>query len=410
MFDNGIIAALDIGATKICCVAATLDENEGVNIVGIGAAPSHGMSRGRVTNVERTVSSIRKAVSEAEHMAGIEIKSVMLGVSGGNVFCDNVRGVVGVRDSRGKIISAEDKRRAIESAVSGDIPPDREAVHTLEQEYTVDGQGGIKDPLGMMGIRLEVDMHITMVSLSALQNILNSASQAGLKVEDDDVVLGSLASAEATLTPEEKGMGVAILDIGGGTTDIGVFTNGCVRHTAIINQGGDFLTKDIFKALRIPMDKAERLKINEGCCYAELLDPNENDLIVIPEDRIEVGRSLICDILESRMAEILGLAYKEIVLSEYDQNVMEVVITGGSSLLRGVPELAQEIFDRPVRVGFPVRMGGLSQLVSSPKYSTVLGLILFGIRHGRHAVHAAGTRKSGKGFWGNIFDKLLKRA
>jgi cell division protein FtsA len=370
------------------------------------------MSRGRVTNVDRTVNSIRAAVGEAEHMAGTKVRYVMLGVAGGTVLCTNASGVVGVRDNKNKIITAEDKRRAIESAVSGDIPPDREAVHTLEQEYVVDSQTGIKDPLGMVGRRLEVSMHITTVSLSALQNVLNCARQAGLEVVDDDVVLESIASAEATLTPQEIGMGAAILDFGGGTMDIAVFANGCVRHTAIINHGGDYLTRDIFMALRIPMEQAEMLKIQEGCCLSTLLGDG-NDVIEIPgasgHSQGRVDRAVICDILETRMEEILGLAAQEIIKSGFDSQVMEVVITGGSSLLKGVPELAQQIFDRPVRIGYPAYMGGLSNLVSSPKYSTALGLILYGLRTFRENPRLA-SGGSERGFLGALVDKLLRRA
>jgi cell division protein FtsA len=411
MLENGIIAALDIGTTKICCIIATPDENGGVNIVGFGTAPSHGMSKGLVTNVDRTVSSIRMAVGEAERMAGCKVSSVMLGVAGGNVSCCNKSGVVGVKDSRHKIITEEDKRRAIESAVSGDIPPDREAIHTIEQEYTVDGQAGIKDPLGMMGMRLEVNMHITTVALSALQNVLNCARQAGLRVEDEDVVLESLASAEAVLTPEEIGMGVAILDFGGGTLDIGVFVNGCIRHTAVVNLGGGYLTKDIFMALRIPMEQAEILKIQEGCCLSSLLE-GDDDIIVIPGQKgktTEVSRYVLCDILESRVEEIMSLAYQEIIKSGFDGQVMEVVITGGSALLMGVPELAREVFDRHVRVGYPAYMGGLSQLVSSPKYATGLGLILYGLRAHKEMTGML-PPKGERGILGALFDKFLRGA
>jgi cell division protein FtsA len=411
MLENGTIAALDIGTTKICCIIATLDENDGVNVVGIGHAPSHGMSKGRVTNVDRTVNSIRMAVAEAEHMAGSKVRSVMLGVAGGSVSCKNKKGVVGVKDSKDKLITEDDKKRAIESAISGEIPPDRETIHTIEQDYIVDDQTGIKDPLGMVGMRLEVNMHISTVSLSALQNILNCARQAGLEVDEDDVVLESLASAEAVLTPEEIGMGVAVLDFGGGHIDIAVYVNGCIRYTAVINHGGDFLTKDIFMALRIPMEQAEKLKIQEGCCLSTLLsEPYE--IISIPDTKGfsgDVSRYVLCDILESRVEEIMALAHQEIVKSGFDSQVMEVVITGGSSLLKGVPELAQEIFDRPVRIGYPAYMGGLSKLVSSPEYSTGTGLILYGLRLHRELMDLGYNLKNERGFFASIFDKILKR-
>ncbi|MDR3154981.1 MAG: cell division protein FtsA [Deltaproteobacteria bacterium] len=404
MLENGIIAALDIGTTKICCIVAAPDENGAVNIVGIGNAPSMGMSKGQVTNVDRTVGAIRAAVAEAERMAGCHVRSVMLGLAGGSVQCYNSSGVVGVRDSRTKIITEEDKRRAIESAVAGEIPQDREPLHTIEQEYTVDSQTGIKDPVGMMGMRLEVNMHISTVSLSALQNVLNCTRQAGLEVEDDDVVLESLASAEAVLTPDEIGMGVAILDFGGGTTDIGIYAKGCIRHTKVLNLGGDSLTRDIFMTLKTSMDEAELLKIEEGCCLSSLL-PLEDEIIPIPGPdgpSGEVSRHVLCDILESRVEEIMGHVNQELVMSGFDDQVMEIVVTGGSSLLRGVPELAEEIFDRPVRVGYPVYVGGLSQLVASPKYSTGLGLILYGLKNHEFPQRSPGPR-------GGLLNQLVNR-
>ncbi|MDR2350652.1 MAG: cell division protein FtsA [Deltaproteobacteria bacterium] len=409
MLENGHIAALDIGTTKICCVIAAPDENGGANVLGIGNSQSHGMSRGRVTNVDRTVNAIKVAVNDAQHMAGVKAGSVMLGVSGGTVECFNKTGIVGVRDSKNKIITEEDKRRAMESAVAGDIPKDRETVHTLVQEYAVDGQQGIKDPLGMMGMRLEVGMHVSTVSLSALQNVLNCARQAGLVVEDENVVLESVASAEAVLTPEEIGMGVAVLDFGGGTADMGIFANGCVRHTAVINLGGDHLTNDIVKALKIPMLDAEKLKIAEGCCLTSMLaDPEEVISAVCGNGMTtEVGRGVFCDILESRVEEIMTLAHLEIAKSGYDAQVMEIVVTGGSSLLSGIPELARDIFDRPVRIGYPAHMGGFSQMISCPRFSTAVGLILYGIRlHGAYPELSRDAR-SERGFLGNIFGRLF---
>jgi cell division protein FtsA len=410
MLENGIIAALDIGTTKICCIIASPDENGGVNIVGIGNAPSRGMARGMVTNVDRTVGSIRAAVAEAERMAGCRVRSVMLGLAGGSVNCYNSTGVVGVRDARRRIITADDKRRAIESAVAGDIPQDREPLHTIEQEYSVDGQGGIKDPVGMMGMRLEVNMHITTVSLSALQNVLNCAKHAGLAVEDEDVVLESLASAEAVLTPAEMGMGVAILDFGGGTTDIGVYAKGCIRHTKVLNMGGDILTRDIFMTLKTSMDEAELLKIQEGCCLSALL-PDDDELISIPgpDGPVgEVGRQILCGILECRVEEIMGHVAQELIMSGFDDQVMEIVITGGSSQLLGVTEIAEQIFERPVRIGYPANVGGLSNLVSSPKFSTGVGLILYGLKTYDEAMRqGAGRARERQGLFGGIMNRLF---
>jgi cell division protein FtsA len=408
-----IITALDIGTTKICCIIASPDENGGVEIIGMGKAPSMGMSRGMVINVDRTVSSIRAAVGEAERMAGVPVGKVMLGIAGGSVSCFNTSGVVGVRDQRSRIITQDDKRRAIESAVAGDIPQDREPLHTIEQEYTVDGEAGIKDPVGMMGMRLEVNMHITTVALAALQNVLNCTRQADIQVDDDDVILESLASAEAVLNPAEMNMGVAILDFGGGTTDIGVFARGCIRHTKVMNLGGTILTRDIFNTFKnsISMDDAELLKLQEGCCFSELLPP-EDEIIVVPGPEgfpmAEVSRHTLCDILESRVEEIMAHVAGELIASGFDSQVMEIVITGGSSLLRGVPELAEQIFDRPVRIGYPAGMGGLSQLVASPIFSTGLGLVLYGVKNREEqGPRGGGKVPGGGGFLNMIANKLF---
>jgi cell division protein FtsA len=410
MTESDIITALDIGTTKTCCVMAAVAESGDFNIIGFGSAPSSGMSRGMVVNVDRTVSSIKAAVSEAEHMAGLEAENVILGVAGGNVDCHNTNGIVGVKDNRNHIISEDDKRRAKQSAMSRNVPPDREILHSIEQEYTVDGQTGIKDPGGMMGVRLEVNMHLITVSTNALQNVLNCAKLAGLHVDEEDIVLMSLASSEAVLSPQERQMGVALLDFGGGTTDIMIFTNGSVKHTKVLNLGGNSLTRDIFKTLRTTLESAELLKIQEGCCMRGLI-PMDDVVIEIPGMNgvsQEVGSHVLCDILECRVEEILSHLHQELIVSGYDSQVSGIVLTGGSSLLKGMPELAAEIFERPVRVGYPSYMGGLAEMVYSPKFATVMGLLLHALKReeqGGNPVYRGGKKE--KGFFSGIFDRLL---
>ncbi|MDR2460899.1 MAG: cell division protein FtsA [Deltaproteobacteria bacterium] len=400
---SNIIGALDVGTTKVTCVIASPDEDGGVNVVGIGNATCRGMARGMVINVDRTVASIRQAVGEAEHMAGVKLKSVMLGVAGGKVQCYNAKGIAGVRDSRKRIITEDDKRRALENAISGDIPSDRELIHTIEQEYTVDNQTNIKDPLGMMGLRLEVNVHIITVSLNALQNIMNCARQADLEImDDDDVVLESLASAKSCLRPEETQMGVAIVDIGGGSVDLAIFENSCVRHTKVFEMGGDNLTRDISLGFQTPMDAAELLKVEEGCCLRTLL--GDEEFIIVPGTagkNVEVSRHVLCDVLVERVEEILGCVNHELVVSGYYDKVMEVVLTGGGSLLLGLPEVAEQVFDRPVRLGEPTGVGGLTKLIKSPRYSTAMGLILYGMEN-YLARDQGPILKNGKGFFSGV--------
>jgi cell division protein FtsA len=410
MADSDIITALDIGTTKTCCVMAAVSETGEFNIIGFGNAPSTGMSKGMVVNVDRTVNSIKAAVSEAGHMAGCEVDNVILGVAGGNVDCHNTNGIVGVRDNRGHIISDDDKKRAKQSAMSRNVPPDREILHSIEQEYTVDGQSGIKDPAGMMGVRLEVNMHLITVSTNALQNVLNCAKLAGLHVDEEDIVLMSLASSEAVLSPQEKQMGVALLDFGGGTTDIMIFTGGSVKHTKVLNLGGNSLTRDIFKTLRTTLESAELLKVQEGCCMRGLISADDT-LIEIPGMNgasQEVGSHVLCDILECRVEEILAHLHQELIVSGYDSQVAGIVLTGGSALLKGMPELAADIFQRPVRVGYPTYAGGLAEMVYSPKFATVMGLLLYAMnREDQTGSSLYRGGKKEKGFFSGIFERIL---
>ncbi|MDR2404909.1 MAG: cell division protein FtsA [Deltaproteobacteria bacterium] len=411
MVGSEIITALDIGSSKTCLVMAAVSDTGELNIIGFGNVPSPGMSRGMVVNVDRTVNSIKQAVSDAEHMSGLEVENVILGVSGGIVDCHNTKGIVGVRDNRNHIITEDDKLRARQSATNRNVPPDREIIHTIEQDYTVDGQSGFKDPVGMMGVRLEVNMHIVTVSTNAIQNLLNCTKIAGLTVDEDDIVLTSLASSEAVLSPQEKQMGVALLDFGAGTTDIMIHTGGSVRHTKVLNLGGNSLTRDIFKTLRTTLDSAEELKIQEGCCMRSLLPPDDSPLIIPGMNGVsqEVGSHVLCDILECRVEELLNHIHQEIIVSGCDRDVAGIVLTGGTALLRGVPELAAEIFERPVRVGYPSYMGGLAEMVYSPKFSAVMGLLLHAMKRAElpGAVPMARAAKKNGGLWSGLLNRLL---
>ncbi|MDR2340333.1 MAG: cell division protein FtsA [Deltaproteobacteria bacterium] len=410
MADSNIVTALDIGTTKTCCVMAAVSETGEFNIIGFGNAPSTGMSRGMVVNVDRTVSSIKAAVAEAEHVAGTEVQNIILGVSGGNVDCHNTNGIVGVKDNRNHIVSEDDKKRAKHSAMARYVAPDRENLHSLEQEYLVDGESGIKDPLGMMGKRLEVRMHLITVSTNALQNILNCVKLAGLRVEEEDIVLMSLASAEAVLTPQEKQMGVALLDCGAGTTDIMLFAGGAARHTKVMSIGGDSLTRDIFKALRTTLESAELLKLQQGCCMRSLLGGSDQQIEIPGMNGAsqEVSSQVLCDILECRAEEILTHVHEEMIMSGFDQQISGIVLTGGASLLMGLPELASEIFERPVRVGYPNYAGGLAEMVYSPMFSTVMGLLQYALK-GEESSGAIAFRsaKKERGFFGNVLEKIL---
>jgi cell division protein FtsA len=410
MVESDIITALDVGTTKTCCVMAAVTETGEFNIIGFGNVPSLGMSSGMVVNVDRTVNSIKQAVSDAEHMAGCQVERVILGVSGGKVDSFNTTGIVGVKDNRDHIISDDDKKRAMQSATSRNVPPDREILHTIEQDYTVDGQSGFKDPAGMMGVRLEVNMHIITVSTNALQNILNCTKQAGLSVDPDDIVLLSLASSEAVLSAQELQMGVALLDLGSGNTHIMIHVDGSVRHTKVLNMGGNSLTRDIFKTLRTTLDSAEQLKIEHGCCMRALI-PSEDSIIPIPTMTgadMEVSSHVLCDILECRAEELLNHIHQEIIVSGFDSQVAAVVLTGGSSLLKGMPDLATEIFERPVRIGYPTYMGGLAEMVYNPKFSAVIGLLLHAIKNPDQGfLSSKGTKKASKGLFTGLLDKLL---
>jgi cell division protein FtsA len=312
-------------------------------------------------------------------MSGCEIRSVYVGVAGGHIKGQNSLGIVAVK---GREVDDEDVQRAIEASKAVAIPLDREILHVLPQSYIVDEQDGIRDPVGMSGVRLEAKVHIVTGTSTSIQNVVKSVNRVGLDI--DEVVLEQVASSEAVLSDDEKDLGVALLDIGGGTTDIAIFAEGSIKHTAVIPVGGNYLTSDIATGLRTPMSEAEKIKINYGCAYMPLIPKEET--IEVPSvggrEAREVSRQILGRIIEPRMEEILNLAYKEIIRSGYEDTLAAgIVITGGTSITKGVVELAEQLFNMPVRHGYPTGVGGLSDVVNSPMYATGVGLIIYGSKH-----------------------------
>lgn len=372
---ENLIVGLDIGTTKICCIVGELTA-EGIDIIGIGSHPSRGLRKGVVVNIESTVSSIKKAVEEAELMAGCGISSVYAGIAGGHIKGLNSHGVIAVKDSE---VREADVKRVIDAARAVAIPMDREVLHILPQEFIIDDQDGIKQPIGMSGVRLEAKVHIVTGAATSAQNIVKCANQAGLDV--NDIVLEQLASAEAVLSSDEKELGVAIVDIGGGTSDIAIFVEGSIRHTAVLSIGGDHLTNDIAIGLRTPTAEAEKIKKKYGCSMSSMV--GKDDTVSVPSmggrEPRTLSRQLLADIIEPRVEEIFTLVRNEIIRSGYEDILASgIVITGGSSMMEGMPELGEQIFNLPVRLGDPIGIGGLVDVVKSPIHATGVGLILHG--------------------------------
>lgn len=378
--EDGLLVGLDIGTTKICVVVARVTEGK-INIVGIGSYPSTGLRKGVVVNMDSTVNSIKKAVEEAELMAGIKIDSCLVGIGGAHIKSFNSNGVVAIRDNE---VRPDDVARAIDAAKAIAIPADRESIHVIPQEFIIDDQDGIKDPIGITGVRLEVKVHIVTGSVSSTQNIVKCCRLAGLNV--DDIILGQLASSEATLTPEEKEIGVALVDIGGGTSDIAVFLNGSITYTSVLPYGGNNITNDIAIGLRTPLEDAEKIKKKYGCAFGNMIGANET--IEVPSvggrKPRTLSRKILADIIEPRVEEIASLIYQEIKKSGSERLLASgVVITGGCANLEGIPELAENIFNLPARRGYPIGLGGLVDVVNNPIYATGVGLLVYGFKNAK---------------------------
>jgi len=394
-----IIVGLDIGTTKVCAVVGEA-RPDGVEIIGMGSYPSEGLRKGVVINIEHTVNSIKEAIEEAETMAGCEISAVYAGIAGGHIKGFNSHGVIALKE---KEVTKKDIDRVIEAASAVAIPMDREVIHTLVQEFIVDEQDGILDPLGMSGVRLEAKIHIVTGAVTSAQNIVKCANRAGLDV--CDIILQSLASSEAVLSKEERNLGAAIIDFGGGTTDTAIFSGGSIKHTSVLPLGGDNLTYDIAVGLRTPKLEAEKIKIRYGCGLSSLIGRDET--IEVPgvggrKPRV-LSRQVLGEILEPRVEEIFSLIYSELTHSGHEDTISSgVVITGGSAELQGVTELAEQIFNSPARVGYPQGMSGLVEIVNKPMYATAVGLVLYGSK----------TNKKAKKFRirdTNIFNRVMGR-
>ncbi|MEM7409276.1 MAG: cell division protein FtsA [Myxococcota bacterium] len=375
-----LIVGLDIGTTKICVIVAAPTE-DGIDIVGIGTHPSRGLRKGVVVDIDATVASIKHAVEEAELMADCEISAVYAGIAGSHIRAFNSHGVVAVKDRE---VSPGDVKRVIDAAKAVSIPMDREVIHVIPQEFIIDDQDGIREPLGMSGVRLEAKIHIVTAAVTSAQNIVKCANKAGLNVMD--IVLEPLASAEACLAEDERDLGVCLIDIGGGTTDVAVYAEGSIKHTSVLGLGGAHVSNDIAVGLRTPFDEAERVKKKFGVAAARFL--GSDDVISVPSvggrRPREVSRKLLCEIIEPRIDEILSLARQNLIKEGLEERIPSgVVLTGGCSALEGVPDLAEEIFETPVRHGIPSRVGGLQDVVRGPMYATGVGLVLFGASQDR---------------------------
>ena len=394
-----VIVGLDIGTTKVCAVVGGVTDT-GIDIIGIGSHPSEGLSKGVVVNIENAVNSIKGAVEEAELMSGCDIRSVFTGIAGGHIKGFNSHGIIAVK---GREVDENDVKRSIEAAKAIAVPLDREVLHILPQHYIVDDQDGVKTPVGMSGVRLEAKVHIVTGAVTSAQNIVKSVNRVGLTV--NAIVLEQLASSEAVLSQDEKELGVAIVDIGGGTTDIAVFSEGSIKHTAVLPLGGNYLTNDIAVGLRTPIMEAEKIKIKYGCAYTPLIPKEET--IEVPSvggrEPREVSRQILGEIIEPRMEEMLNLAYREIVKSGYEDLLAAgVVLTGGTAMLEGIVELTEKQFNMPARRGYPTGIGGLTDIVNSPLYATGVGLVIYGSKH-QHYRHK--SRSSNV----NIFNKVTKK-
>jgi cell division protein FtsA len=373
-----LIVGLDIGTTKICTVVGEVSDNN-INIIGIGTHPSVGLRKGVVVNIESTVESIKKAVEEAELMAGCEISSAYVGIAGGHITGFNSHGIIAVKGSE---ITQHDVDRVIDAARAVAIPMDREVIHVLPQEFIVDDQPGIQNPVGMDGVRLETKIHIVTGAVTSAHNIVKCANRAGLDV--CDIVLESLASGESVLTKEEKDLGTALLDLGGGTTDLAIFHKNNIRHTFVLALGGNNLTNDVSIGLRAPMAEAEKIKKKYGSCLSSLISGDET--IEVPgmggHKPRKLPRQILGEILEPRMEEMFTLIKREIVRSGMENLITSgAVVTGGTALLEGVTDIAEPILNLPVRLGTPLGISGLVDVVNNPMYATGVGLVLFGARN-----------------------------
>jgi cell division protein FtsA len=401
-----IVVGLDIGTTKICAIVAEVTHDQGINIIGVGSSPSRGLRKGVVVNIESTVESIKKAVEEAELMAAVQINSVYIGIAGGHIASETANGVVALKRHE---VMRTDVQRAIETArAAAVVSSDRRILHVLPREFIVDDQEGIREPVGISGSRLEVDVHIVTGAVTSAQNLVKCVNRAGLDVID--IVLQPLASSEAVLSEEEKELGIAMVDLGGGTSDLAIFSEGTISHSAVLPVGGQHLTTDLQIGLRTSLADAEKIKIRHGCALASMV--KDTEMVEVPSVGGRPSRNLckreVAEIIEPRVEEIFDLVLREIRRSGYEGKLAAgVVITGGTSLLQGMPDAAERVLDLPGRRGIPSGVGGLRDIVGNPMFSTGVGLILHAHRMDQdyEMVRKLGGRKGGTGL-GNVVDRM----
>jgi cell division protein FtsA len=396
---NDLVVGLDVGSTKVCAVIAEASTSGALDVVGVGTAASRGLRKGVVVNIDSTVEAIKQAVSEAEQAAGVEVSCVYAGVAGGHIRGVNSRGVVAV-SGKDREVTAADVARAVEAARAINLPQDREIIHVLPQTFAIDDQDGVREPIGMTGVRLEVETHIVTGAMTSVQNVVRAVNRAGLTVQD--IVLEPLASAVAVLLPEEKELGAVLVDLGGGTTDVALFREGAVWHTAILPLGGDHITNDIAVGLRTAASDAEGLKRQYGCALTSLVSAEET--VDVPSvggrKARQLSRQILSEIIQPRVEEIFTLIARDLARAGFrDAATAGVVITGGASLLEGVPEVAERVFDLPVRRGGAEVSGAFGETLKSPIYATGVGLTLHGLSK---LSGALGTAASERGLRGRV--------
>jgi cell division protein FtsA len=394
-----LIVGLDIGTSKIVALVAEVPPEGGINILGMGSAPSRGLKKGVVVNIEATVSAIQRALEDAELMANCKIGQVYTGIAGSHIRSLNSHGMVPIRDRE---VTQNDIDRVVETARAVNISTDQQILHVLPQEFVIDGQEGVREPLGMSGVRLEVKVHIVTGAVSAAQNIVKCVRRCGLEVKD--LILQPLASSLAVLNDDEKDLGVCLVDIGGGTTDLAVFTRGAIQHTAVLPIAGDQITNDIAMTLRTPTREAEELKIQHGIALRQLADARE--MIEVPgigeRGARMLSKQLLSEVIEPRVEELYSLVQAELRRSGFEEQISSgIVLTGGSSQMKGMVELAEEVFHMPVRIGIPEYVGGFSERVRNPRYATGVGLLLAGLE--KHEIDQAARIQ------GASFRQILER-
>jgi cell division protein FtsA len=398
--ERNLIVGLDIGTSKVVAIVGEVTPEGEIEIIGIGSHPSRGLKKGVVVNIESTVQSIQRAIEEAELMAGCQINSVYAGIAGSHIRSLNSHGIVAIRD---KEVGQLDVERVIDAARAVAIPADQKILHIIPQEFIIDNQEGIHEPAGMSGVRLEAKVHMITGAVSAAQNIVKCVRRCGLEV--DDIILEQLASSYAVLTDDERELGVCLVDIGGGTTDIAVFTDGSIRHTAVIPIAGDQVTNDIAVALRTPTQYAEEIKKKYACALRQLASSDESIEVPSVGDRPprRLARQTLAEVVEPRYEELMVLIQAELRRSGFEDLVAAgIVLTGGSSKMEGLVELAEEVFHMPVRLGMPQYVAGLVDVVRNPIYATGVGLLLFGHQNSEQRMSEAALGSGVKGIWAKM--------